>query len=62
MILGTAFVTSYLLYFTRDVLGKSAEEAPDVVRNILMVYVLVLTVATIIVGPLSDKAARSSLS
>ena len=58
VILGTTFVTSYLLYFTRDVLGKSAEEAPDVMRNILVVYILVLTVATIVVGPLSDKAGK----
>ncbi|MFI0433386.1 MAG: MFS transporter [Candidatus Nanopelagicales bacterium] len=58
VILGTAFVTTYLLYFARDVLGKSQDEAPDVVRNILLVYVLVLTVATIVVGPLSDKVGK----
>ncbi len=58
VILGTAFVTSYLLYFSRDVLGKSAEEAPKTVTSILVLYVLALLVSVLAVGPLSDRTGK----
>lgn len=58
VILGTAFVTSYLLYFSRDVLGKTADEAPKTVTGILVFYVLALLVSVLIVGPLSDRTGK----
>jgi MFS family permease len=58
VILGTAFVTSYLLYFTRDVLGKSPDEAGDTVAAILQFYIIALLVFALITGPISDKVGR----
>ena len=58
VILGTAFVTSYLLYFTRDVLGKSPDEAGDTVAGILQFYIIALLVFALITGPISDKVGR----
>ena len=51
VILGTAFVTTYLLYFTRDVLGKSPDEAGDTVAAILLIFALVT-------GPISDRVGK----
>jgi MFS family permease len=58
VILGTAFVTSYLLYFSRDVLGKSAEEAGDTVAAILQFYIVALLIFALITGPISDKVQK----
>lgn len=58
VILGTAFVTSYLLYFTRDVLGKSPEEAGDTVAGILQFYIIALLIFALLTGPISDKVGR----
>jgi MFS family permease len=58
VILGTAFVTTYLLYFTRDVLGKSPDEAGDTVAAILQFYIVALLVAALVAGPLSDRVGR----
>jgi len=58
VVLGTAFVTSYLLYFTRDVLGKSPDEAGDTVAAILQAYILTLLVFALIAGPISDRVGR----
>ncbi|MDX5319242.1 MAG: MFS transporter, partial [Actinomycetes bacterium] len=58
VILGTAFVTTYLLYFTRDVLGRSPEEAGDTVAAILQFYILALLVFALIAGPISDRVGR----
>jgi MFS family permease len=58
VILGTAFVTSYLLYFTRNVLGKSPDEAGDTVAQILQFYIVALLIFAVITGPLSDKVQK----
>ena len=58
VILGTAFVTSYLLYFSIDVLGKSADDAPATVFSILIFYILALLISTVIVGPMSDRVGK----
>lgn len=58
VILGTAFVTTYLLYFTRDVLGRSPEEAGDTVAAILQFYIVALLVFALIAGPVSDRVGR----
>lgn len=58
VILGTAFVTTYLLYFTRDVLGRSPEEAGDTVAAILQFYIVALLVFALIAGPISDRVGR----
>jgi len=58
VVLGTAFVTSYLLYFTRDVLGKSPDEAGDTVAAILQAYIVTLLVFALIAGPISDRVGR----
>lgn len=58
VILGTAFVTSYLLYFSRDVLGKSAEEAGDTVAAILQFYIVALLIFALLTGPISDKVGK----
>lgn len=58
VVLGTAFVTSYLLYFTRDVLGKSPDEAADTVATILQSYIVALLVFALIAGPISDRVGK----
>lgn len=58
VVLGTAFVTSYLLYFTRDVLGKSPDEASDTVAAVLQFYIGALLIFALIAGPISDKVGR----
>jgi MFS family permease len=58
VILGTAFVTTYLLYFTRDVLGKSPNEAGDTVASILQFYIIALLIFALITGPISDKVGK----
>lgn len=58
VILGTAFVTSYLLYFTRDVLGKPPEEAADTVAAILQFYIIALLIFALLAGPLSDRFGK----
>ena len=58
VILGTAFVTTYLLYFTRDVLGKTPDEAGDTVAAILQFYIVALLVSALVAGPLSDRIGR----
>jgi MFS family permease len=58
VVLGTAFVTSYLLYFTRDVLGKSPDEASDTVASILQSYIVALLIFALIAGPISDKVGK----
>jgi MFS family permease len=58
VVLGTAFVTSYLLYFTRDVLGRSQEEAADTVASILQFYIVALLIFALIAGPISDKVGK----
>ena len=58
VILGTAFVTTYLLYFTRDVLGKSPDEAGDTVAAILQFYIIALLIFALVTGPISDKVGK----
>jgi MFS family permease len=58
VVLGTAFVTSYLLYFTRDVLGKSPDEAGDTVAAILQFYIVALLIFALISGPISDRLGK----
>lgn len=58
VILGTAFVTTYLLYFTRDVLGKSPDEAGDTVAAILQFYIIALLIFALATGPISDKVGK----
>ncbi len=58
VILGTAFVTTYLLYFTRDVLGRSPEEAGNTVAAILQFYILALLVFALVAGPISDRVGK----
>ncbi len=50
--------TTYLLYFTRDVLGRSPEEAGDTVAAILQFYIVALLVFALIAGPVSDRVGR----
>lgn len=58
VVLGTAFVTSYLLYFTRDVLGQSPTQADKAVAGILQGYIVTLLIFAVIIGPVSDKVGR----
>ena len=58
VILGTAFVTTYLLYFTRDVLGKSPDEAGDTVAAILQFYIIALLIFALVTGPISDRVGK----
>ena len=62
VILGTAFVTSYLLYFTRDVLGKSPDEAGDTVAGILQFYIIALLVFALITARSRTKSGGSRSS
>ncbi len=58
VIMGTAIVTSYLLYFAIDVLGSSKEDASGVVFGILIAYIVTLLISTVIVGPWSDRVGK----
>lgn len=58
VILGTAFVTSYLLYFAIDVLGSAKQDASGTVFGILIFYILALLVSTIVIGPISDRVGK----
>lgn len=58
VIMGTAIVTSYLLYFAIDVLGSSKADASGVVFSIMIAYIVTLLISTLIVGPISDKVGK----
>lgn len=56
--LGNAFVTTYLLYFARDVLGLPPTEADTTVAGLLTWYILALLVFALVIGPISDRVGR----
>ena len=56
--LGNAFVTTYLLYFARDVLGLPPTEADTTVAGLLTWYILALLVFALVTGPISDRTGR----
>jgi MFS family permease len=58
VVLGNAFVTTYLLFFARDVLELSPTEADTTVAGILTYYILALLVFALVTGPLSDRTRR----
>jgi MFS family permease len=58
VVLGNALVTTYLLFFVRDVLGEPPTEADRTVAGILTYYIVALLVFALVVGPLSDRLGR----
>jgi MFS family permease len=58
VVLGNAFVTTYLLFFARDVLELPPTEADVTVASILTYYILALLVFALVTGPLSDRTGR----
>ncbi len=58
VMLGIAFVTSYLLFFAIDVLGKSNDDAPGAVLGILVFYIIGLVISTPVIGPISDRVGK----
>ncbi len=58
VVLGNAFVTTYLLFFARDVLELAPTEADTTVAGILVYYILGLLVFALVIGPLSDRTGR----
>jgi MFS family permease len=57
VVLGNAFVTTYLLFFARDVLELAPTEA-DTVAGILTFYIVALLIFALAVGPLSDRVGK----
>jgi MFS family permease len=58
VVLGNAFVTTYLLFFARDVLGLAPTEADTTVAGILTFYIVALLLFALVVGPLSDRLGK----
>lgn len=58
VVLGNAFVTTYLLFFARDVLGLAPTEADRTVAGILTYYIVALLLFALAVGPLSDRIGK----
>ena len=58
VMLGLAFVTTYLLFFTQDVLGYAPQDAEGAVFQIQVVLFLTLLVSAVVTGPLSDRVGK----
>jgi MFS family permease len=58
VVLGNAFVTTYLLFFARDVLELAPTEADRTVAGILTYYIVALLVFALATGPLSDRVGK----
>lgn len=58
VLLGNAFVTTYLLFFARDVLELAPTEADTTVAGILTYYIGALLVFALVTGPLSDRVGK----
>jgi MFS family permease len=58
VVLGNAFVTTYLLFFARDVLDLAPTEADRTVAGILTYYIIALLIFALAIGPLSDRTGR----
>jgi MFS family permease len=58
VVLGNAFVTTYLLFFARDVLELAPTEADTTVAGILTFYIGTLLVFALVTGPLSDRVGK----
>jgi MFS family permease len=58
VVLGNAFVTTYLLFFARDVLDLPPTEADTTVAGWLTSYIVALLVFALVTGPLSDRTGR----
>lgn len=58
VVLGNAFVTTYLLFFARDVLELPPTEADTTVAGILAFYIVTLLVFALVTGPLSDRIGK----
>jgi MFS family permease len=58
VVLGNAFVTTYLLFFARDVLELPPTEADTTVAGILTFYIITLLVFALVTGPLSDRIGK----
>ncbi len=58
VVLGNAFVTTYLLFFARDVLELAPTEADTTVAGILTFYIVALLIFALAVGPLSDRVGK----
>jgi MFS family permease len=58
VVLGNAFVTTYLLFFARDVLELAPTEADTTVAGILTYYIGALLIFALVTGPLSDRVGK----
>ncbi len=58
VVLGNAFVTTYLLFFARDVLELPPTEADTTVAGILTYYIVALLIFALVTGPLSDRVGK----
>jgi MFS family permease len=58
VVLGNAFVTTYLLFFARDVLELAPTEADTTVAGILTYYIVALLIFALVTGPLSDRVGK----
>jgi MFS family permease len=58
VVLGNAFVTTYLLFFARDVLDLPPTEADTTVAGILTYYIGALLIFALVTGPLSDRVGK----
>lgn len=58
VVLGNAFVTTYLLFFARDVLELAPTEADTTVASILVFYIVTLLIFALVTGPLSDRVGK----
>jgi MFS family permease len=58
VVLGNAFVTTYLLFFARDVLELAPTEADTTVAGILTYYIAALLIFALVTGPLSDRVGK----
>lgn len=58
VVLGNAFVTTYLLFYARDVLALPPTEADTTVAGVLTFYIGALLVSALVTGPVSDKVGK----